>query len=99
MVWAIRSSGYDYQAEDNFRAGSVLEGNYGFVLLGEHRTIHYTWPGKFQVGWQRTVVPDMPGGMGQPPGLTKTAVKLPAYLIIAISCALVILGALQMRPR
>jgi serine/threonine protein kinase len=99
MVWAIRSSGYDYQAEDNFREGSVLEGNYGFVLLGEHLTVHYTWPGKFQSGWKGTTVPDMPGGMGQPPGLTKAVVKFPAYLVIGVSCALIMLGVIQMRPR
>ena len=43
------------------------------------------------------VVPDLPGGMGPPPGLTKIAVKFPAYLVIGLSCGLIMLGTLQMR--
>jgi predicted Ser/Thr protein kinase len=96
MVWAIRSSGYDYGATDDYRQHSSLEGNYGFVLLGEHLTVHYIWPDKFQVWGKKVIVPDMPGGMGQPPGLTKAAIKFPAYLVIGIGCGLVILGAIQM---
>jgi hypothetical protein len=97
MIWAIRSSGYDHQSADDFRDRDTASGHYGFVLLGEHLTVNYTWPEKFQV-WEKTViVPDMPGGMGPPPGLTKIAVKFPAYLVIGLSCGLVMLGTLQMR--
>ncbi len=97
MVLAIRSSGYDYEAADDFRQQSPLEGNYGFVLLGEHLTVHYTWPDKFQIWGKKVIVPDMPGGMGSPPGLTKTVVKFPAYLVIGIGCGLVLLGSIQLR--
>ena len=96
MNWAIRSSGYDYEAADDFRQQSPREGNYGFVLLGERLTIRHTWPDKFQVWGKKAIVPDMPGGMGQPPGLTKAAIKSPAYLMIGVGCGLVILGILQM---
>jgi hypothetical protein len=97
MIWAIRSSGYDYQSADDFRERDAVSGHYGFVVLGEHLTVNYTWPEKFQV-WEKTViVPDMPGGMGPPPSLTKIAVKFPAYLVIGMSCGLIMLGTIQMQ--
>jgi predicted Ser/Thr protein kinase len=99
MVWAIRSSGYDSQAADDFRGHDVVWGQYSFVVLGEQLTVNYLPGYQFQVGWKRTTVPDMPGGMGPAPGLTRTTAKFPAYLVIGISCALIILGTIQMRPR
>jgi serine/threonine protein kinase len=97
MVWSIRSSGYDHQAADNFREHGALSGRYGFVVLGEHLTVNYTWPDKFQV-WEKTViVKDLPGGMGPPPGLTKIVIRYPAYLVIGIGCGLIMLGSIQMR--
>jgi|SRR5579884_4129426 len=96
MVWAIRSSGYDSQSADNFREQSAISGRYSFFVLGEHFTVNYTWPDKFQV-WDKTVtVPDLPGGMGSPPGLTKAVIKYPVYLVIGIGCGLMLIGTLQM---
>ncbi len=99
MVWAIRLSGHDDQAVNDFHDRDTISGRYSFVLLGERITINYTWPDKFQVWGKTVLVPDLPGGMGSPPGLTKTAIKFPAYLVIGLSCALVLLGAMQMRVK
>jgi serine/threonine protein kinase len=97
LVWAILSSGYDSQSPDSFRERDTASGHYSFIVLGERQTVDYTWPDKFRVGVQTTTVPDLPGGMGPPPGLTKVAIEPPAYTMIGLCFGLVLLGAWQMR--
>jgi hypothetical protein len=97
MICAIRSSGYDNQSADDFRERDTASGHYGFVLLGEHLTVNYTWPEKFQVGGETVIVSNLPGGMGPPPGLTRIVIQFPAYLVIGMNCVLIMLGTLQMR--
>jgi hypothetical protein len=74
-----------------------VQGEYRFVVLGNGITITYTIPkGEFHVLGKSTVV-NLPGGKGLPSGLTRVAMTFPAYLIIAISLGLLLLGTLQLR--
>jgi predicted Ser/Thr protein kinase len=89
-VWAIRLSGW------NAFHDSPPAGEYCFDVLGDRLTIKYTWPREFQVSGKTTAV-EMPGGKGEPPGLTSVAIKFPAHVVIGLGFALVLLGTLQIR--
>ncbi len=97
---AIVALGWAVLSPDSSRLAYEVRpehGSYTYVIFGKYVAIDYAIPGgEFRVGGKTTRI-EMPGGRGLPPALTKVGIGPAAYIIVALSCCLLLLGTIQLR--
>jgi Protein kinase domain len=82
-----------------YHAPGGASGTYIFNVLGADVTVSYTVPkGEFQVSGGKTTLVKLPRDIVLPPDdRTRVSITFPAYMILALSSGLLLVGAIQLR--